>query len=109
MDAVNTTRTEVAPATIEQEVLAGFGHKVLRAVLKDGSLGAWMVQANPERCGKWGEIPEEDWEAAEEAAKAPAYTHPVVKPPTLRERGFKAGDWYPDGFGMVRLTEADLG
>jgi len=59
-----------APVTIVQEVLVSFGHKLYRKI----SGGSWHLVPSETRCGKWGEIPEADWQAAEAAAAAPVYT-----------------------------------
>jgi hypothetical protein len=61
-----------ATATITQEVLLSFGHTMRR-----DAAGCAVWTANPERCDKWGGIPDADWQAAEMAEAAPIYgPHP---------------------------------
>jgi hypothetical protein len=65
---------EVAPVTRTHDVLISFGHKVVRVVLPDNTLGAYTILANPERCSKWGLVPESDWRLCDEAEAAPVHT-----------------------------------
>jgi len=50
--------------TIYQLALLSLGHTLERC-----SDGSWEITANPERAGKFGEVPEADWKSAEEAVR----------------------------------------
>lgn len=66
---IPATWTPAEPATITHEVLVrDFGHSLYR-----DQNGCWNIVANPNRCGKWGEVPEADYEAAYAAERAPTY------------------------------------
>jgi len=66
---------DVAPVTRTHEVLIELGHRVTRQVAPDGSLNAYIIIANPERCHeKWGTVLESDWALCDAAEAAPSYS-----------------------------------
>jgi hypothetical protein len=76
------TYVEVAPVTRTHAVLAELGHKITRALLTNGALGVYTILANPERCTKWGTVPESDWRLCDAAEAAPIHTcspHPIYE------------------------------
>lgn len=74
MSSLANRFVDVAPVTRTHEVLIELGHRVTRQVASDGSLTAYTIIANPERCHeKWGTVLESDWALCDAAEAAPSY------------------------------------
>ena len=79
------TTTTNHPADLIHNALRAMGHSVTL-----DAKGHTIVAANPDRAGKWGEITEADWQAAEAAAGCTMYEAAVTPSTAARKVAAKA-------------------